>query len=147
MTEKISEHSAQASVISWAKNNESKYPPLRWLFAIPNGAKLPYMRGRGGARFAPQALKLLSEGLKPGVSDLFLPYPNGIFCGLFIEMKVGSNKPTDQQAAFMRDMNEVGYLSVVCWTADHAISTIESYLQESKRWMTLSLSKDGKAKA
>lgn len=135
MTEKVSEHSEQVRVISWCKDNQRRYPALRWIFAIPNGAKLPYSRSKSGARFAPQALKLLAEGMKPGVSDLFLPFPNGIFCGLFIEMKVGKNKPTEEQSAFMADMNSVGYLATACWSGDQAIATIESYLKESKEWI------------
>lgn len=125
---KLSEHQAQALVIEWADWMVGQCPGLKWLFAVPNGAKLPYGKNKRGGRYAPQAVKLLKEGLRPGVSDLFLPIACHGFHGLFIEMKVGNNKPTETQLLFLRDMNEQGYLAVVCWGPDQAILTIKCYL-------------------
>jgi hypothetical protein len=124
----LSEHSEQVAVIEWAKASEGMYPQLRWLFAIPNGAKLPYSRNKSGGRFAPQAYRLIAEGLKAGVSDLFLPYPCSGYCGLWIEMKYRSNKPTQEQEEFIGSMNDSGYLAVACWSAEDAIESIKAYL-------------------
>ena len=44
----MSEHSEQRVVIEWARLSG-----LHWLFAIPNGAKLPYIRDAKGRRFSP----------------------------------------------------------------------------------------------
>lgn len=117
--------------MQWAKRSEGLYPQLRWLFAIPNGAKLPYMRNKGGGRYAPQAYRLIAEGMKAGIADLFLPYPSGGFCGLWIEMKFKDNRPTKDQEEFLADMNQSGYLAVACWNAEDAIDTIKCYLADT----------------
>lgn len=36
---KNTEHDYQVQVIDWANAHHVKYPPLRWLYAIPNGAR------------------------------------------------------------------------------------------------------------
>lgn len=115
-------------VMQWAAWHEGRYPCLRWLHATPNGAKLPFKKTRGGGRYSPEANKLKQEGLKPGVSDLFLPVPCSGFCGLFIEMKVGNNKTTDEQKEFLRDMNDNGYLAIVCYGSENAIASIATYI-------------------
>ena len=122
------EHGEQAVVIQWAKYREGRYPELKWLLAIPNGAKLPYKKTRSGKRYSPEAIKLKAEGLKSGVSDLFLPAPRNGFCGLWVEMKVGTNKPTEEQTIFTADMNSRGYLATGCWGSEHAIVSIATYL-------------------
>ncbi len=78
------EHQEQVCVIDWASLNKKKHPALRWLFAVPNGAH----KSRAAA------LKFQKEGLKPGVSDLFLPEARGGYNGLF-EMKRVNAKPSD----------------------------------------------------
>ena len=75
-----SEDTEQINVVSWANWNVNRYPELRWLFHVPNG----------GSRNKQEAVKFKQMGVKAGVSDLCLPYPKGIYCGLFIEMKYGS---------------------------------------------------------
>lgn len=124
----ITEHSEQAAVIQWKNINLYRYPDLAWLLAVPNGAKLPYTKNKFGKRFSPQAHRLLAEGLLPGVSDLFLPVPRWGFHGLWIEMKVGNNKPTPDQLAFMEAMNRYGYLATACWYQTMTIRTICCYL-------------------
>jgi hypothetical protein len=48
-----------------------------YAFAVPNG----------GLRNKVQAAKLKAEGVKPGVPDVFLPYPCGQYAGLWLEFK------------------------------------------------------------
>lgn len=112
------EHGEQVSLIAWAKENEAKCPELRWLFAIPNG----------GLRSKSTAVKLRLEGVKPGVSDLFLPVPKGNHHGLWIEMKVGRNKPTTEQTTFQCDMRGAGYATATCWSFESARNIIALYL-------------------
>lgn len=112
------EHGEQVSLIAWARENEAKWPELRWLFAIPNG----------GLRAKATARKLRLEGVKPGVSDLFLPVPRGNSHGLWIEMKAGRNKQTPEQLHFRRDMLAAGYAAVVCWSFETARDIVISYL-------------------
>jgi hypothetical protein len=132
---KVSEHEEQSTVIQWAAWHQNRYPQLKWLHSTPNGAKLPYRKTRSGKRFSSEAVKLKAEGLKSGVADLFLPVPvdnmggTGLhFCGLWIEMKAGDNKPTEEQLEFLYDMNAAGYLAMTAWGSDYAITCIATYL-------------------
>ena len=106
------------------------------MHATINGAKLPYRKTRAGKRYSPEAIRLKAEGLKAGVADLFLPVPRNGFCGLWIEMKVGNNKTTDEQRVFIADMNRAGYLAIVCYGAGNAIASIATYLNlPREEWM------------
>jgi hypothetical protein len=125
----LSEHSEQTTIITWARRWEHLYPELRLLFAIPNGAALTYHTDRRGNRYSPQASKLKAEGLRPGIPDLFLPVPRQGFHGMFIELKVGRNKPTKEQAQLLDLLAEQGYYAAACWGAEEAITEIKEYLE------------------
>ena len=114
-----SEHDEQVAVFQWAKTNEGRWPELRWMFAIPNG----------GARATLTAIKLKAEGVKSGVPDIFLPAPRNGCPGLWIELKVGKNKATENQTAWMAGLIECGYAVALCYGAEEAIRTITSYLR------------------
>lgn len=98
-----------------------KYCNLRKIkiFAIPNGGKRDYK----------EAYFLKLEGCSAGVPDLFVPVPKGKYHGLFIEMKYGNNKATENQNRWIKYLNSVGYLAVVCYGCENAIKTIEKYLK------------------
>jgi hypothetical protein len=99
---------------------------LKWLFAIPNG----------GDRNVTVAGKLKAEGVKKGVSDLFLSVPVGDFHGLYIEMKRPEDKArgqrkgelTKEQRGWLDDMAGLGYKTEVCYTADEAWKVTMSYI-------------------
>ena len=55
--------------------------------------------------------------------------PHDQFHGLFLEMKVGNNKPTDEQTAFVEYLQSAGYVASVHWSADSAIAAIKEYLK------------------
>jgi hypothetical protein len=101
---------------------------MEFVFAIPNGAKLPYKKTRGGKRYSKEAVWLLKEGLLAGVSDMFIPAARGIYHGLFIEMKANTNKPTEKQKWFINGIRPFGYAAVVTWGADQAIEATEAYM-------------------
>lgn len=123
-----SEHAEQAAVVQWARWQEYRCPDLRWLMAIPNGAKLPYRYNRVGQRYSPEASKLKGEGLLKGAADMLLPVPRRGYHGLWIEMKYGKNTLSDEQQEFLEGMLGQGYLAVACWGADQAIETLREYL-------------------
>ena len=81
---KTTESDEQISLFRWAQIASSVKPELKLMFHVPNEGKRT--RYSGG--------KLIAEGLKPGVPDVCLPVPNKKYHGLFIEMKVGKNRPT-----------------------------------------------------
>ena len=84
---------------------DARIESLSDMFAIPNG----------GERHAAVAANLKAEGVKSGVSDIFLPVPVGIRHGLFIELKKPAlgKKPagrlTEAQSAFIVRMLRRGY--------------------------------------
>lgn len=119
---KQTEHEEQKILIQWTKLQENKYPELRLLFAIPNG----------GARHIAVARKLKSEGVKAGVPDLFLPVGRSGYHGLFIEMKAGKNKPTEDQIGWLEALEDEGYLAQVCWGFEEAKAMILGYLKKPK---------------
>ena len=115
---KRSEDTEQINVVSWAGWNMNRYPELKWLFHVPNG----------GSRNKQEAVKFKQMGVKAGVSDLCLPYPKGIYCGLFIEMKYGNNRQQDTQKEFLADMVAAGHFVATCYSAEEAIEVIKKYL-------------------
>lgn len=113
-----SEDTEQIAVIQWATYQMNVYPELKWLHHCPNG----------GSRNRNEAVKLKQMGVKAGVSDLCLPYPKGIYCGLYIEMKCGDNRQQATQKEFLKDMTEAGHFVATCYSAEEAIEVIKKYL-------------------
>lgn len=113
-----SEDTEQMVVIQWAQYNAIHFPELKWLHHVPNG----------GSRNKLEAVKLKQMGVKAGVSDLCLPYPKGIYCGLYIEMKYGNNRRQETQKDFLADMAAAGHFVATCYSADDAIRVIMQYL-------------------
>ena len=114
-----SEDTEQINVVSWANWNVNRYPELKWLHHVPNG----------GNRNKQEAVKLKQMGVKAGVSDLCLPYPKGLYCGLYIEMKFGDNRQQETQKEFLADMAAAGHFVATCYSAEEAVKVIEEYLK------------------
>ena len=108
----------QSMLFQWCELQKGKYPMLSLLFAIPNGGSRPRL----------EAINLKKQGLKSGVPDIFLPYANKKYHGLFIELKYGKNKASEKQKEWINKLNEQGYKAVVCNGFDEARNTIEEYL-------------------
>lgn len=119
-----SEAREQGDLIKWANQCAALgiHPELEWLHAIPNGGK----------RNKIEAAHLKAQGVKSGVPDLFLPVPKGVYHGLYIEMKVDKNKPTDNQFKWLSALSRFGYAVQVCYSARKARAMIEWYLSLKK---------------
>lgn len=115
---KTTEADEQKALMQWAKWQEGRYPELKLLYHCPNG----------GTRNKLEAANLKRQGVKAGVPDLFLPVPRSSKHGLFIEMKVGRNKCTDNQKKWIRNLLEQGYEVKVCYSCEEAIQIIKRYL-------------------
>ena len=118
----------QEAIFKWRDASTFTYPGIGLMFAIPNGA---YLQGSGWQR-ARQWEKLRKQGARPGVSDIFLPYPAGGYSGLWIELKAPKphrSKVTEEQWAWLDAMNKVGYKAKVCYGAEEAIETIKRYMR------------------
>lgn len=76
-----------------------------------------------------------STGLPKGFSDLFGILPSrysksGCPVPVFIECKVGANKPTDEQTAFLRAQKEIGCAAGVARSVSDAWAIILPFLGE-----------------
>jgi len=109
----------QANLIRWCKQAEIIYPELARIFHIPNG----------GLRNRIVAAKLVGQGVKAGVLDLFLPVPIYGWHGLWIEMKSLTGRPSAEQKDWARFLAGQGYAVAVCHGADVARDVIVAYME------------------
>jgi len=114
----VTEHGEQVALMEWVALQEGRYPVLKWLHAIPNG-------GLRGFKVA-QALK--AEGVKPGVSDLCLPFPAGTYHGMYLEMKKPGGKLSKEQKEFLEFVKDAGFYTGVAYGYDEAVQHIEYYM-------------------
>lgn len=109
----------QKALFEWADRAKGRYPALRWLFHIPNG----------GSRNLIEARHLKEQGVKAGVPDIFLPCPNPIHMGLFIELKRRERGEVSKaQREWIAELNKAGYRAVVCKGWEEARDEIMKYL-------------------
>ena len=108
----MSEHDEQVAVIEYC--DLKGYPR----FAIPNG----------GLRRKSEAARLKAEGVTAGVPDLCIPVARGDYHSLYIEMKHGKGKPTDEQVRWIWRLRVEGMAAFVCYGAVNAIACIDWYM-------------------
>jgi hypothetical protein len=116
---KPSEHEIQVAFFEWW---EVFAPTVRvdprLCFAIPNG----------GHRFKAVAGKLKAEGVKAGVSDVFLMVPKGEFHGMILEFKAHDGRVSEPQEEFLLATRREGYNALVAWSLDDAMRFVRTYL-------------------
>lgn len=115
------EHVHQSAFVKLCALHEHRFPALKYLFAVPNFARLRSQR---------EVAARLREGLKKGVPDLWLPYPSQGHPGLIIENKFGKNKPTPEQLEWIERMRAVNWRVVVCYSFEQQVATLLDYLQD-----------------
>jgi hypothetical protein len=82
-------------------------------------------------RCTPQEGRMLKiMGVKKGVADFFLALPLNGKAGLWIELKVGTNKPTKEQQSFLARKAQRGYEAVCVWGTEAAREAIKVYLKD-----------------
>ena len=115
----MSEAQEQVALFQWA---QYALTPEQYLmmFAIPNG----------GSRNIAEACNLKRQGVKRGVPDIMLAVPISQYHGLFIEMKFGKNKASNEQVKFIEQLNKNGYIAVCVTGWDKARECIIDYLKE-----------------
>lgn len=115
----------QQALFNWAnlyKLSSGEYLS-DYLFAIPNG----------GNRNAREAARLKGQGVKAGVSDMFLPIPSNGSHGLWIELKAPRkyrSSVSDSQDIWLKRMVLSGYESVVAYGWLEAKHLILEYLRQ-----------------
>ncbi|MGA9222390.1 MAG: VRR-NUC domain-containing protein [Pseudomonas graminis] len=100
--------------------------------SLPAVAALIYHVPNGGHRHKLVAIKLKGQGVKAGVPDLVLPMARGGYFGLYLEFK--ATAPNDaavsaSQHAWIRRLNDQGYLAIVCRGHFDAMEQIRAYLR------------------
>lgn len=89
------------------------------VFAIPNGGK----------RNMWEAMNLKRSGVRSGVPDLFIPFANKTFPGLFIELKrVSGSVTSDNQLHWMKILRKNGFAVEICRGLEEAKKVITDYL-------------------
>lgn len=124
-----SEEGHQSAVFAFFAINREQYPQTKWMHAIPNA----------------NSHRMVREGVRAGVSDMFLPMPawgckaNGnYYHGLYIEMKAPIRRNqkdggvSKEQLEFLAYAKEVGYKTAVCYSWIEARDTIIGYLRSAE---------------
>ena len=114
-----SESVEQQALFRWAAFAAGKHPELRLLYHVPNEGK----------RSALQGARMRAEGLRAGVPDICLPVQRGGYSALYIELKAGRNKPTDDQLAWLAALDAAGNKTAVCWGWQAARKAVMEYLE------------------
>lgn len=99
--------------------------PTQLCFAIPNG----------GHRHPAVAAKLKAQGVRAGVSDVFLMVPAGGFHALILEFKRQGEKvkPGGSQEAFISEVRLRAYNALVVQSTEEAIRAVQQYLARADR--------------
>ncbi len=106
----------QQACVKWFRY---QYPQhARLLFAVPNG----------GARSAITAAILKGEGVVAGVADLILFLPRQGRHALCIEMKTAKGRQSPEQKEWQRQVEEQGYMYIVCRNVDSFIEDVRAYI-------------------
>lgn len=111
----MTEHQLQKQCVEWFSLTYRN----DLMFAIPNG----------GHRNIRTAVNLKKEGVTPGIPDLFIARSNGLFLGLFIEMKKigGVVRPTQKKMHEL--LKSKGYRVEVCRTFEQFEYTVNTYFK------------------
>ena len=115
-----SEAEEQEALFRWAEWAQAQHPELKLLFHVPNG----------GRRDKVTAARLKTQGVKPGVPDLFLPVARHGKHGLWIELKIRGGRTSMSQCEWIGDLREQGYDVFVCYGWEDAKGVLEAYLEE-----------------
>lgn len=105
---------------------------FNWLqFAYPDVYDHAFHVPNGGRRDGRTGAKLKREGVKAGVPDIVVAYPQGNYSALFIEFKAArphSASVSVEQKAWLERLSKVGYMAVVCRGLDEAKKAIDDYM-------------------
>lgn len=97
---------------------------LKWVHAIPNGGS----RGDDEKSRKIRGGQMKAEGVRDGVSDIFVPVPVYPWHGLYIEMKTPTGRVRPKQDEFADFVLQMSYGFTVCRTWREAAKAIETYL-------------------
>lgn len=109
-----SEHIEQVRLVNWFRDNFPE--PDYIIFAVPNG----------GTRGAREAVRLKQEGVKAGVSDIIILTHGKV---IFLEMKKVNTKASPKQKEFHKNLEYLGFVSIIGYGATDASEKILEVLK------------------
>ena len=111
------EEQEHLALMEWAQTNKIC---RKYLIHIPNG----------GSRHKAEAAKLKRMGVRAGVSDFFLPYPNDTYAGLWLELKRRKkSRISEEQLHWLYLMQKCGYAAKIAYGWEHGKEIIKEYLE------------------
>lgn len=107
--------------------NENLDARLKWIYAVPNGNFRSWAIGT----------RLKMEGVKPGISDICIPfwgkYEEMGYVGAYIEMKSETGAISPEQEEFHKFVRHENYATLVAFHYDPALDFIEEYCNTKLR--------------
>lgn len=113
----MSEATDQIEVVRWCDLHGVP------VYHVPNEAK----------RKPTSGAYLRRMGMKAGVPDLCIPVARNGYHGLYIEMKYGKGKVTENQLKWLKRLRLEGYAAFVCYGSESAIECVRRYIYGTKR--------------
>lgn len=111
---KHNESKLQSECVKWFRYQF----PMYLIFSIPNEG-----------RTSPQAgARMKAAGCLSGIPDLMIAVPSVNYHGLFVEMKFGKGKLTDNQKETQKKLSEY-YKVITCYSFDEFQSGVTDYLK------------------
>ena len=86
-----------------------------------------YHTPNGGRRDKKTAARLVGQGVKKGVPDIFIPAQGKGMPGIYIELKVYGNYADKEQNEFLRAVKEQGYYACICYGWRAAAEVVDRF--------------------
>jgi len=98
-----------------------QYPKALFTHVSNEGKRSPFER-----------YKMKFLGSKAGMPDLMIFTPNKYYSGLAIELKVGYNKPSENQKKWLADLNNANWKAIWLNNFDDIKTTIDNYFKDEQ---------------
>lgn len=118
----MTEYQVQRQLVAWFRANWPQYS--RRIRLSLNGINLPVNGSKAGMIIN----TFKASGMVKGESDLLFLIKTEKYAGLALELKTPTGKPTVEQLAYIKDMNQGGYLGVIAYSLEEAQEIIQNYL-------------------
>lgn len=125
---KVSEHVHQCHFFNWIRYAH----PHILAFAIPNEqVRTTINKGDNEAEFKAmmQGKRMKAAGRLAGIPDIMIASANGVYHGLFIEMKTETGRMTESQKAIKAKLESEGYKVEMCQGWEQAVKITQEYLK------------------
>ncbi len=127
------ESEEQCALVQWL----NLHTILRNFFAKLDNEGKRHVTIRNGKKIPLGLILAIKEGLRPGLSDLFIYFPTNTYHGLFLEVKQNRiYTPSERrtrtwiaQEKFKETVKSVGYAAETCYGWQHGKRVIEDYLK------------------